>query len=317
MAAAAPAITDAGPQIALPEQKKNYLPLVGMAAGILLVGLLLGYMFGGVSHARKLFNRTIEDARRIHTEIGKMAKLEQGIVIALADSRKREHGQIAYDPKLIEDLKQAQMTSAYGQVENAKKIEQVLFRSNYAMMDDLLISRLFSYYNNSLRMVQAVDDFVDAAERNKDDIIKYTSESADSAQRKYGIVFAEDKGAFYLGALVEVGKPVCHDAKATAEGRCRANQIEGFEVKTSGGKGWSKRAGKPSKKSQLSDIVIPIIPDRTWQDVASAKPGAMAYARYVARYKAILRIATLLDHDRKPLLESLEKQADRESLASL
>lgn len=308
-------IVDAGPRMDIPVAKKSHLPLIGMVAGLLLAGLIAGYLFGNISHARLLFNHTLKDAKRIQDEITKVSELDQKVMGALAQSRRKKADPGAYDAALVAELKEV-LASPLANPMGVKRLENSLFRTNYAMMDDLLISQLFGYFNNTLRLISAVSTFVDYAASHKDDIVAYAA-SGEAEQRKYGLVLAQDRGTFFLGSLVEVGRPTCDNRPAMEAGTCKRDKVTGFEVRPPNAPRWVRRAGKPSKKTSLTDIVIPIIPDHTWQSVASAKRGYVAHSVYVQRRRAIERISTLLVRDRKPLLESLKKQASHQQLTTL
>lgn len=315
--AQAPLIVDRGPPIAIPEPRKSSWPWVGGALAVLLLGLAAGHTSGGIFHARKLYNRTIEDARRIQQEVEKLAKIDGPVIAAIRESMRRNAQRAAFDAELVAALKQAQAASPYANSEGLRRVENTLFRSNYAMMDDLLISRLFNYYNNTLRLVRAVEDFVDHADSQKEQIARFLREGAESAARKYGIVLVEDKGSFFLGSLVEVGTPYCANAQATKAQKCALAEIQGFEVRASGSNNWSRRPGKPAKGSVLSDLVVPIVPDAEWQSIASAKPGFVAHELYLARFSALISLSALIEKERKPLLESLAQQASRPTLFAL
>ena len=119
------------------------------------VYIVMGYLFGNISHARVLFNHTLRDAKRIKEEVQKLSKLDEQVMGALVASRRRNPDPTAYDPELVNDLKQVQ-DSALANPLAAKRIEDSLFRTIYAMMDDLLINQLFNYFNNSMRLIGAV-----------------------------------------------------------------------------------------------------------------------------------------------------------------
>lgn len=313
----APLIVDRGPPLAIPETRKSQWPWIGGAVAVLLLGLAAGHASGSIFHARKLYNRTIEDAQRVKQEVEKLAQLDRQVVGAVGESMRRNAQRAAFDAALVTALKELQAASPYANSEGMRRVENTLFRTNYAMMDDLLISRLFNYYNNTLRLVRAVEDFVDHAESKRAQIETYLKEGAESAARKYGIVLVEDKGSFFLGSLVEVGGPYCANEKATAAQKCSLAEIQGFEVRASGGKTWSRRPGKPAKGGILSDLVVPIVPDAEWQSVAGAKPGFLAHELYLSRLSALVSLSALVEKDRKPLLESLDQQASRPPLFAL
>ncbi|MBK8482728.1 MAG: hypothetical protein IPL40_16445 [Proteobacteria bacterium] len=313
----APLIVDRGPPVAIPEPTQSPWPWLGGALAVLLLGLVAGHASGSIFHARKLYNRTIVDAQRLNQEVEKLAQLDQQVGSAVRQSLQRNPQRRAFDSALVTALKDLQASSPYANSEGMRRVENTLFRTNYAMMDDLLISRLFNYYNNTLRLVRAVEDFVDHAESQQRAIETYLKESAESVQRKNGIVLVDDKGSFFLGSLVEVGDPYCSSEQATTDKKCKLSEIQGFFVRSGGAKTWSRRPGKPAKGGLLSNLVVPIVPDAEWQAVAGAKPGFLAHELYVSRLSALLSLSALVEKDRKPLLESLAQQATRPTLFAL
>jgi hypothetical protein len=229
VAAAATPIVDAGPLLDIPEQRKSKLPLIGAIIAVLVIGLAAGHVFGRISHARVLYNKTLDDADKIKGHVQKLAQFETRVVDVLKESGKRNQGKLTYDAKLVGDLS-ALNDAPEASPEGRKRLENALFRTNYAMMEDLLINRLFSYYNNSLRLMNAIRAFVTHAEQQKNEIQTY-QESDSNAERNFGLVISEAKGNFFLGNLVELGPWVCPDKQATEQGKCKGQDVTGFKVR--------------------------------------------------------------------------------------
>jgi len=242
----------------------------------------------------------------------KLVKLNRRLVGVLSETRTRGQGKILYDDQMIEDLKDILRASPLANPKKAKKSQERLFRTNYAMMEDMTIYRLFDYYNNSLRLLSGIETFLQKTNRTKELIEEYSKASAKKGARKYGLVFTEDRGQYYLGELVELGNLICEDPSLGS--RCPAEKIQGFRVRTTGGD-WQNRSGKPSDPKKITEIVIPINPETpTWKEVAVGRRGYLAFREYVMGYARLTSIASRLRRDEKSLVQDLGKQANREKL---
>jgi hypothetical protein len=303
-------ITDAGPPLELPAQKPSRLRLVITIALLALIPMSACWACGRIYGARVLFNKTIDDAQQIRAEVDRIsrvnAQVAERMARARARARARAAGGRAYDEQLLEDLKAILRASPDRTAERQKK----LFRTNYALMEGIVIDRLFKYYNNTLRLMDELQRFIRRAEASKELIEGYGS--AADRRRKYGIVFAEDAGSYYLGQLVEMGDLIC--AGEQTGGGCRRRDVRGFYVRSTAGGAWSPRPGKPGSGGRLTEVVVPIIPDESWRQVASARRGYLAYADYTQRLGRVAAIAALLARDVKQLQQDLGQAAGREKL---
>jgi uncharacterized protein YneF (UPF0154 family) len=300
-------IVDAGPPIEIPKEKKSHGKLVVALVITAAIPLLVGYAGGRIWAARRMFNQTIDDAKNIEESVKKISAVNQKVAVVIQSSQQRSGGRVAYDEQLLEGLKDVLRASPSANPERARKSQEELFRTNYAMMEGIVIDRLFNYFNNSLRLYQELETFIQKADRTKD-LIKAYSPEADRGQQKFGVVLASDEGSYFLGSLVEVGNIDC--AKPEAK-ECKKEDIKGFMVRVGSGS-WQPRPGKPTgKKGSISEIVIPIIPDENWKKVAVGKKGYMEYMEYATGVSRLLAICGLLARDEKPLLQDLSKAANR------
>jgi len=303
-------IVDAGPAIELPKEKKSHGKLIIALIITAVIPMGVGWACGRIYASRVLFNKGIEDAGKIKAGVLKIADVNKKIAEVLHKSRLRNKNRIKFDSQLVEDLKDILRKSPDASAERAKKRQDELFRTNYAMMESIVIDRLFNYYNNTIRLMGELEHFIRMAEDSADMLKKY-SDTIDEGQRKYGIVFAEDAGSYYLGQLVEVGNIVCADEKAA---NCPKEQINGFMVRTSVRGSWNPRPGKPPKKGRISDIIIPVIPDEFFRQVVVGRPGYLAFNAYLRQYSRLTAIAALLSRDEKELVKDLGKAAGRNLL---
>lgn len=301
-------IVDKGPQIDIPIEKKKPTGLIIGVAIAALVALFIGYAFGGVMQSRKIYNKTVEDAAKIKEGMGKLADTTKKVIEAVASSSGRVKKLAAegkLDSQLLKDLRGIQAASPLMNLEKAKAIETKIFRTNYALMEDLVISRMFQYFNNSLKLIGSVNAFVDFADRHKKELELYLNK-AKAGSQKYGLYLAMDKGQYFIGGLTQITVPMCQDKKPWNNRSCQL----GFMVSETGEK-WSWRPGKPNKKTRtkLSDIVVPLPPNDKVLQGFTAKPGQVAFGQYVAYYRQVKLYASLLNRDYKSLKEDLGKQA--------
>ena len=302
-------IVDAGPAIDIPKEKKNPVKLIIAFLITALIPMGVGWACGRIYASRVLFNKGIEDAGRIKEQVEKIATVNKQVAEVLHKSRVRNRA-VKYDAQLIEDMKDILRKSPWASADKVKSRQDELFRTNYAMMEGVVIDRLFNYYNDTIRLMAAMEHFIRTAEDSAELLKKY-SDSIQEGQRKYGIVFAEDAGRYYLGKLVEVGNIVCANEKAKD---CPKEDIKGFMVRSSVQGSWGPRPGKPAKANRVDEIVIPIIPDEFFRQVVVGRPGYLAFGDYVRQYGTLSAIAGLLSKTEKELVKDLGKASGRDKL---
>jgi hypothetical protein len=315
-AAARPAekpIEDRGPAIEIPKERKSPVKLIVAFVITALIPMGVGWACGRIYASRVMFNKAIQDAGKIKTTVEKMAVVNKKVAEVLHKTRVRNKGKLRYDTELVEQLKQILRENPNSTAEKSKKLQDELFRTNYALMEGIVIDRLFNYYNNTIRLMAEIEGFIRKAETSGDLLKKY-SESLQEGERKYGVVFAEDAGSYYLGQFVEVGNIVCADEKAK---NCAKADIKGFYIRTNINSSWSPRPGKPNKKGRISEVVIPIIPNEFFRQIIVGRPGYLAYKDYVRHYGRLSAIAAILSKDEKELLKDLGKMANRSQLFTL
>ena len=304
-------ITDAGPLVDVPTDKKSKLPLIILLVVTALIPLGVGWSCGRIYHARVLFNKTITDASGIKKEVIKLVKLNRRLVGVLSETRTRNGGKVVYDESMIEDLKDILRASPLANPKKAKKSQEQLFRTNYAMMEDMTIYRLFNYYNNSLRLLSGIETFLQKTNRSKEVIQEYSKGSRRDA-RKYGVVLV-DMGRYYMGEMVEVGNLVCDEGVADCSRD--KDKISGFQVRAGLTGRWEVRDGKVKEAKNVTKIVVPINPQNpNWKEVAVGRRGYLAWQSYLMGYYQLTAIASGLRRDEKTLIQDIGKQANREQL---
>jgi len=303
-------LVDAGPPIEIPLGGKSSGKLALALVVIAAIPLGVGWACGRIYSARSLFNETIEDAETIHAEVLKMARVNKQVAVTMARARTRIRGRLTYDAELLKKLNSI-VRSAPGAVQaKAARRQERLFQTNYALMEGIVIERLFKYYNNTLRLMDALQRFIQHAEGSREQIERH--DSTGGRPRKYGVVPARDVGSHYLGRLVEVGNIDCADE--TALNACRRGDIRGFYTRSGAAGSWSPRAGKPRANGTITEVVIPIVPDESWRQVAISRRGYFAHRSYVDHFGRVAAIAALLSKEEKKLVQDLSKAANRELL---
>jgi hypothetical protein len=226
-------IADSGPPVEIPAEQRSYARLMIAIVFVASIPLGLGWACGRIYAARALFNKTIEDARTIRAEVVKIARVNKRVAVSVGQARARARGRLVYDEVLLEEFKSVLRSSPGANQERALKRQERLFQTNYAMMEGILIERLFKYYNNTLRLMGALQVLIQQAEASRELIQSYSSIAGH--QRKHGVV-VEDAGSHYRGRLVEVGNIVCADERAG--NRCRRGDIRGFYVRIGASDTW-------------------------------------------------------------------------------
>jgi hypothetical protein len=244
------------------------------------------------------------DARHARRAFGDLAATNRRIAQAVSKALERdaEH----YDQTLVDNLTGLVGSSAANPDVGIRQQDRLL-RSSHGVLRDVSMYRLLAYYNNSIRLYREIELFLGRTVRAKDLIKRYAEDT--TRTRKYGVVFVEDAGKYYLGQLVELGDLTC--AKVGSEGMCRKQDITGFMVRVDDSRAWSPRPGKPASRQRLTDIVIPIIPDESWRRVTAGWPGHMDFARYRTGIQEMAAICSLLARDEKAVAQDLERAATR------
>ena|GEM_PF-4504928 len=310
-------IVDAGPAIDIPKEKKSITKWVLGFAIVAVIFMGVGYAAGKVFHARVLYNRTIDDSKQIKENVDSVVGYNVKISTAITNFFKRFKASkkplYSYDNEMVEELGGLLLRNSK---EILTKQQNGLFRTNYAMMKDNVVSNLFKYYNGSLRLADEIKLFLDKTKRDRTLIETYVKEAGtSSAQRNYGVVLYEDKGTYFLGSVVEVGMPVCKD-KTAKPGKCPAGQLAGFNVRTGGGN-FTMRPGKEIKNKRISDFIIPIVPDQNWKQLVVGKKGYLAYKQYVNGLRNIGMVAAWLKTIEPVLLRALTAETKRQKIFTL
>jgi len=263
---------------------------IGLVAGIALATFVVGNLFGGVYASRVEFNRTIDQAVTIRAEVDRVAKQVGSLtdVIKASEDTKKGIPDFAMTKKLAElDLKKPDTTK--------------LFRTNYARLEDIAIERLFTYYNESIKLFDLVALHAKRTEADQASIESFVKSAGKDANKNYGVIIDASK-AVPVGSLVEVGSPVC-----SGGGECGANNLTGFKYRTEAGGAWSERP----IKGLPSATVTPIQQTALFKAVAQGNPDILAMQAYNRRLAEITELMGKIQKGQKDVDADLKRAGER------
>jgi hypothetical protein len=269
-----------------------------MIGGPVALALIVGTIIGGISVGRKAFNETTEQAGQIREEVEKISKQVTTVMDTLNGSAAARKGDIDLD-----------VTQKLGALDLKKPDTMRIFHTNYASLDPIIVERLFTYYDTTIKLFDLIQSHAKKTENDKDAIQRFMTSGAGKSDKNYGVI-VEQQGPLMLAKFVEVGSPVCTDPSKTD---CNANELKGFKYRMDSGAGWGERPikGKPDA------IVMPIQQSPLFKSVASGNPDVLAVKDYARRMAEIRTLAGMLMNQQKDVMSDLKKAADREHLFTL
>jgi hypothetical protein len=265
---------------------------------VLLVGVVLfgvGNACGSISTKRSQFNETTAQAAQIRDEAEKISKQVSQVIETLSSTPAARKGDIDLD-----------VTTRLGQLDLKKPDTMRIFHTNYASLDPIIVERLFTYYDNTIKLFDMIQSHAKKSENDKDAIQRYLTSGAGKSDKNYGVV-VEPQGGLMLAKFVEVGSPVCTDPAKTD---CNANELKGFKYRLDSGAGWGERPVKGRPEA----IVMPIQQTPLFKSIAAGNPDVLAVKDYARRMAEIRALAGILSNGQKDVLSDLKKAAEREKL---
>ncbi len=278
--------SDDGTSAAPMEKKKPWGMLAGVGLGALGI-FIVGSFWGGISKTRVEFNETSDHAVLIRNEVDKLQKSLDKI---LAEVRK-SGGKL--------DVSEAQRL---GELELKKPSQVVLFHTNYVHLEGMGMERLFSYYNDTIKLY---DDITAHTKKTKADAeaIQRVIDSATKNTKNYGVVI-NATGAVPLASFAEVGAPVC---PTPGQVDCKADELKGFKYRLEAGQAWSE---KPLK-GKLGETITPLQRTPLFDSVVVGSADAVALEAYKRRQATILELVGNLEKTQKELAVDLKRTAER------
>jgi hypothetical protein len=283
-----------GEQISKPKAWGRIVPVI--LVGVVLFGV--GNACGSISVKRSAFNDTTEQAGQIRNEVDKISKQVTTVIDTLSSTPAARKGDIDLD-----------VTTKLGQLDLKKPDTMRIFHTNYASLEPIIVERLFTYYDNTIKLFEMVQQHAKKTENDKDAIQRFMSSGAGKSDKNYGVI-VEPQGGLMLAKFVEVGSPVCTDPAKTD---CNANELKGFKYRMDSGAAWGERPvkGKPEA------IVMPIQQSPLFKSIAAGNPDVLAVKDYARRMAEIRALAGMLTNEQKDVLSDLKKAAEREKLLAL
>lgn len=202
--------------------KKSATARWGKLAAVALVPLGMGVAIGQISSSAKLYNRTIDDAAAIRTDLTRLGKGLVGLQNVLLTAKERGGGGEGggfklNDKQLLQDLESLEMP--------APDI-QVVFSSMVYELEDSLVQGVLSFYTD---LDQLYSDVKAHVARSKADA-KTLDQSIEGMKQLTPFRYAAyvdapaaaggeaAKNSLPMAHLVELGAPLCADGKPNPQG---------------------------------------------------------------------------------------------------
>jgi hypothetical protein len=263
---------------------------IGIAA---VVALGVGNACGRISAARVEFNHTIDSAGQIREEVDKLAKQLNSVADTLNASQLTKQSQPDFD-----------MSKKLGELDLKKPDQSKLFHTNYYHFEDIAIDRLFNYYNNTIKLYDAITVHAKKTDNDKDAITAGAKAATNAkAEKNYGVII-NPEGGLTLAQFAEVGSPVCTTPDKTD---CGANELKGFKYRTDSAQSWGERPVKGNPNA----IIIPIKKSPLFGEVAASNPDVLAFRAYLQRVVEIKMLAAELTAQQKEVTGDLKKMAEK------
>lgn len=266
-------------------------PIIGLG-GAAFIAFLLGMFWGGTQKSRVEYNESTEHAKAIRDQVTAMQKTLEGIVLELR--KNTVNGKI--------DLGQADRLA--GALPSKRPDDNLLFRTDYSNLEGLGIQRLFTYYNDTIKLYEAIEQHARKTGADRDTLQKIIDAAARTADKNYGFV-VDASSQIPLALFVEVGAPLC-----PKEGQvdCSPAELKGFQYRLEAGQAWSSKPikGKPA------EVIYPLKKSPLFTSVAVGSITPLE--DYNRRFKNIVTIAADLEKTQKELLPDIKKTAERPTL---
>jgi hypothetical protein len=275
--------------ISKPKATGTILTVLGICAVVFGVGNACGR----ITNARVEFNRTIDHAQLIRDEVDGLAKQLNSIADVINSSTLNKQHQPDFD-----------MSKKLGDLDLKKPDTSKIFHTNYYHLEDIAIDRLMNYYNNTIKLYDAIPKHAKRTDTNKEMIENGAKASANAQSAKnYGVVLANE-GGLTLATFAEVGSPVCQQPDKTD---CSAAELKGFKYRTDSAQSWGERPvkGKPE------GIIAPLKKSPLFNTVAAGNPDILELRDYLGRMSEITALAIELTQQQKEVIGDLKRAAER------
>lgn len=268
----------------------------GIPAGIAVVGLLAGWLFGQMSANSSITQAALADGVAVGEDMKRLRKDSlENIHNALLKSQEKATAGLAF-PVNDEVLSQALAD---------KKIWPTLdpetFTKKYYELDSGLVTSIMGFYSDVIAVRELVEAHVKATENDskalKDAKTRIEAAKPDESVNRYldfyryGVIIdvptkAEaEQGKMFGARLVEIGPPVC-DGKLSTEAKCPSGPPQGFGVRDQNttSPGWGPMAiAFPEGGNVPGAKLLPLLPNEIFEGLYKGTEPTVAEAAYLRR----------------------------------
>jgi hypothetical protein len=268
----------------------------GIPAGIAVVGLLAGWLFGQMSATSSITEAALADGVAVGEDMKRLRKDSlENIQNALLKSQEKASGGLPF-PVNDEDLTK---------VLADKKIWPTIFAETYTKkyyeLDKELVGSIMLFYADVESLRKQIEAHVKATENDskalKDAKTRIEAAKPDESVNRYldfyryGVIIdvptkAEaEQGKMFGARLVEIGPPVC-DGKISTEPKCPSGPPQGFGVRdqTTTSPGWGPMAiAFPEGANVPGAKLLPLLPNEVFEGLYKGTEPTVSEAAYLRR----------------------------------
>ncbi len=269
-------------------QPWSRIGLMALAVSVLSAGF---FTLGKIQWARANMNHTIDQAADIKVEVDRMSKKLNEINEKVASSQ--EAAKNNPDVALAGDL---------ATLDLKKPDTDKIFKTNYYYLDDLSVDLLFTYYNDTLKLYEAIANHAKRSEADKEAIENFLKNAKAGSDKNYGVT-VDTTSPIPKAHLAEVNGIAC---PKEGETDCPPDVLKLKFRSETGGQWFTKPV-----KGQLAQVIIPLEKTTLSAQVMSGSPDILAAKDALRRQNDIRILTAKLMGEQKELLSKLELAADR------
>ncbi len=262
---------------------------IALIGGIATVTFLVGTAAGGIYGDRVEFNKTIDQAGQIKSELKNISDQTEKIRDAVRGHAK--DGPIAVADelgKVASDLKKPDSTK--------------LFHTNYSKLEDVAIDRLFNYYNHTIMLYDLVRLHASRTDNDRDAIKRGLEAAARATGKRYAVI-VKQQGGLNVATFAELGAPTCGAGKED----CQPQDISGFKYRTDANQSWGERP----LKGPVPNVIVPMEPSPLFATVAAGNPDVLAARDCERRLAQITELLAVIANEEKEVKKDMDRAAGR------
>jgi hypothetical protein len=268
----------------------------GIPAGIAIVALLAGWLFGQMSASSSLTDEALTDAATVGQDIKRLRQESlQHVQDALWKSQEKASGGKAFP------VNDTDLTQALADKKIWPAFDAETFTKKYYVLDKDLVASIMEFYSGAITIREQLEAHVKATENDSKALqegkTRIEATKPDQGVNRYldfyryGVVVdvptkAEaEQGKLFGARLVEIGPPVCQDGKFSTDGKC-PDGPRGFGIReqNSISPGWLQSdIGFGQGDSVPKAKLLPLLPNEIFESVAKGSEPTVAEAAYLRR----------------------------------